>query len=104
MNSPTDQLTRMLQKGLEENPYYHYACRLRQLDPIDVTFLAASGVSGWQVFERRRLAEGLRAGEIKPTALDLQPGWDDVFAPFVQGSVGRAAMTADSTGSAAQRG
>ncbi len=90
----TEQLGRALQAALEENPYYRYACRLRQLDPIDVRLLDASGPPGWQLFERRRIAQGLRAGDVKPTVLDPQPGWDDVFAPYVVESAGRTAEAA----------
>jgi hypothetical protein len=90
----TEQLGRALQAALEENPYYRYACRLRQLDPIDVRLLDASGPPGWRLFERRRIAQVLRAGDIKPTVLDPQTGWDDVFAPYVVESAGRTAEAA----------
>jgi hypothetical protein len=48
----------------------------------DVQVLPSRGGSGWGVFERRGLARGQKAGDIKPAALDPWPGWAEEFAPL----------------------
>jgi hypothetical protein len=69
-----------LDRGLRENPHYQYAANLRQLAPCEVRVLDAQRGSAWQFFERRRIAEGQRAGQIKPTALAKELDWDATFA------------------------
>ena len=71
-----------LEAGLRENPHYGYAVGLGQLAPAEVQVLPSQGESGWDVFERRGLARGQKAGGIKPAALDPWPGWAEEFAPL----------------------
>lgn len=72
-------LTAALQAGLEENPHYRYAVRLRQLDPVEIHILDSSGGPGWLVVERRCAADGQKPGSVKPTALDTRIGWPEQF-------------------------
>lgn len=78
-----EELATRVQQRLEENPHYRYAVRCGQLGPIDARILRSDGESGWTMFERRNLAEGRKAGDIKPVALDTRSGWDTVFDPQV---------------------
>jgi hypothetical protein len=57
---------------------HHYAlCRvLGQLDPVQGVFVR----DGARVYEQARVARGLRAGAVKPVALDTALGWGDAFA------------------------
>jgi len=68
-----------LEKGLRENPHYQYAIDLRQLTSCDVAVLDYRRESAWQVYERRRIAEGQRAGQIKPSMLAVETDWDTHF-------------------------
>jgi len=77
---PLEFLARSLQDGLSENPYYRYAVSLGQLAPAEVSLLIDAGKSLRVQYERRCLALGQKLGDIKPTSLDLRPGWMDVFA------------------------
>jgi hypothetical protein len=72
-----------LQKGLEENPYYRHAVAVGQLAPADVGVLDPQGEPAWLVFERRRIEQGVKSGDIKPLALDRWTGWPERFAPLV---------------------
>jgi hypothetical protein len=79
----TEGITRLaagLNSGLSENPYYRHALRVGQLAPADVHVLSSSAESAWRIYERRCLANGQRAGNIKPVALDLWTGWSEAFA------------------------
>jgi hypothetical protein len=69
-----------LEAGLGENPYYRHAVRLGQLAPAEVRALDPAGEPGWRVYERRCLARGQKAGDIKPAALDAWTGWPAAFA------------------------
>jgi GH3 auxin-responsive promoter len=62
-----------LEAGLEENPHYRYAVHLKQLGPVEIELLDPRGEPGWRIYERRCLARGQRAGNIKPMALDACP-------------------------------
>jgi GH3 auxin-responsive promoter len=96
-----EALATRLQRHLEKNIHYRLAVQLGQLLPVDVRLLHESG---WRIFERRNLAEGRRAGDIKPAALDSRPGWEAAFAPAVQGSTGDAAGPSSPTVDVAQTG
>lgn len=66
-----------VQRALEENPHYRYACGIGQLAPVEIH--ALNGEDGWQLYERGCVARGQKLGNIKPVALDPRPGWDEVF-------------------------
>lgn len=74
------ELAERLETGLRENPYYRHAVEIGQLATVDVETLPAGAAFGWGVFERHCLARGLKAGNIKPAALDAWTGWPGVFA------------------------
>jgi hypothetical protein len=62
-----------LEAGLEENPHYRHAVHLGQLAPAEIEVLDPQGEPGWQIYERRCLARGQRAGNIKPLSLEKVP-------------------------------
>jgi hypothetical protein len=68
-------LATAVQTALEENPHYAYAVGMGQLASVEVQLLDPHGEPGWLVYERRCLARGQRAGDIKPAALDPWTGW-----------------------------
>ena len=70
-----------LQQRLETNPHYRYAVQWRQLSQVEICLLAGRGGAAWEVYERQRLAQGQRMGNVKPTALDGWTGWDEAFRP-----------------------
>jgi hypothetical protein len=72
-------LQEMLEAALEENPHYRHAVLIEQLAPVAVTILDPGGASAWSIYERRRLAQGLKAGDIKPTSLDAWTAWSGEF-------------------------
>jgi hypothetical protein len=75
-----ERLARSLEEGLSENPYYRHAVSLGQLAPAEVSLLDDAGESARLRYERRCLELGQKLGDIKPTTLDLRPGWAEVFA------------------------
>jgi len=77
--SAQDDLAAALERGLGENPHYAYARRLGQLGPAEVTTLDPAGVPGWEVYRRRLLARGIRAGDVKPLVLAPGSGWPQTF-------------------------
>jgi hypothetical protein len=72
-----DRIGDELQRGLEENPYYRHAVGLGQLGAVEVAALDPAGESGWLVYQRHRLAEGQKCGDIKPVALDRRTVWPE---------------------------
>src|SRR5262249_19838161 len=82
---PRSVLAGDLETGLCENPHYGYAVRLGQLTRAEVALLSPRAESGWRVYERRCLAQGQRAGNVKPAALDARAGWPEMFQPLLQG-------------------
>jgi hypothetical protein len=75
-----------MQAGLEANPHYRYAVELGQLAPLELAILDFHGPSAWSIYERRRMAEGQKAGDIKPTTLDPLSGWQRDFRPLTHGA------------------
>jgi GH3 auxin-responsive promoter len=75
-----------LEAGLEENPHYRYAVQLKQLAPVEIEVLDPRGEAGWRIYERRCLARGRRAGNVKPMALDNWTGWSAEFRTTLQNS------------------
>ncbi|MEX0715097.1 MAG: GH3 auxin-responsive promoter family protein [Planctomycetaceae bacterium] len=78
-----EELAAAVQTGLEENPHYGHAVRLRQLGRCEVHMLDPAGESAWRIHECRLLERGRKAGDIKPAALDPNDDWASVFAPLV---------------------
>lgn len=62
-------------QGLWANPHYRYARELAQLGPVAVVRIER----GWTSYEAERIRRGQKAGDIKPTHLDPEPGWAAVF-------------------------
>jgi hypothetical protein len=77
----TNAVQAELERGLRENPHYDYALRMGQLDRVEIVPLR-DGESAWRLYERRYLALGQGAGNIKPAALDPWTGWADTFRPL----------------------
>lgn len=78
------RLAALLEQELSENPYYRLSVQLQQLAPAEVAILDAHAPSAWRSYEERCLAAGQRAGNIKPRALDTNPDWESLLAPFVR--------------------
>jgi hypothetical protein len=76
---PQDLVAR-LESGLSDNPHYAYARRLEQLGPVEVNLLDDVRQPAWEIYRRRCLARGIRAGDIKPLVLDAAVDWPEVFA------------------------
>jgi hypothetical protein len=74
-----DSLCRELESALQANPHYRHAVLIGQLAPVELSILDPSGPSAWSIYERRRLAQGQKAGNIKPATLDSWTGWSDEF-------------------------
>ncbi len=72
-----ERVARLVERGLMENPHYAYCRALDQLSPLQIH--AVKG-DGWGRFVRRRVREGRREGEIKPTWLSRGSGWCETFA------------------------
>jgi hypothetical protein len=64
--------------ALSSNPHYGYAVGIGQLAPASV-HVVPSSISAWEVYERRFLELGRKAGDIKPAFLDSWTGWGDLF-------------------------
>ncbi len=79
MSVPQDLVAR-LESGLSDNPHYAYARRLGQLGAVEVNVLDDVRQPAWEVYRRRCLARGIRAGDIKPLVLDAAVDWPEVFA------------------------
>jgi hypothetical protein len=75
-------LAEALERGLRENPYYRHAVEIGQLTSVEVETVLGDAESAWRVYERRCLARGQKAGNIKPAALDAWTGWPTEFAPL----------------------
>lgn len=73
---PMTHLAAALEAGLFANPHYRYAVGLGQLGPVELRLLDDNAEPAARVYERRLIAEGRRAGSIKPTALDRRTDWD----------------------------
>jgi hypothetical protein len=79
-------LAEALEAGLGENLYYRHAVRLGQLAPAEVNVLDPAAEPAWHIYERRCLALGQKAGDVKPTALDSWTGWPELFAAAGRGA------------------
>ena len=70
-HAPPAHLVRDLEQGLGRNPNYSYCVRLGQLAPAEIEILPP-GALGRHV-EAKRM-HGIRAGDVKPQALDIPAG------------------------------
>ena len=70
------QVTAAVENGLRANCHYDYCRRLGQLKPLRVFRLTGNP---HQEYLEECVQRGQRLGDIKPTALHLQGGWDLVF-------------------------
>lgn len=70
------QWAHLLDLELRSNPHYAYCRDLGQLLPVTLFIISERG---FETFARRRGAEGVRLGDIKPTALCRSSGWSQVF-------------------------
>jgi hypothetical protein len=72
-------LQRSLEDGLRENPYYRHAVSLGQLVPVEVHQLGDTTEPARDLYERRCMTLGGKLGDIKPSAMDPRPGWEEAF-------------------------
>lgn len=73
-----EEIGRDFEAGLSENPHYAYARQLQQLAAMEIRFIDPA-VNAWGLYERQKLAQGMRAGNIKPLALDRSADWSAIF-------------------------
>ncbi|MBL4849835.1 MAG: GH3 auxin-responsive promoter family protein [Planctomycetes bacterium] len=64
-----------LEDALRKGYHYDHCRRLEQLDPVD----ARAVRDGWSRYEIALVARGVRAGDVKPSALRRESWWDEVF-------------------------
>jgi hypothetical protein len=70
------QLAKAFDTGLRTNYHYDYCRKLGQLKPLRVFRLTGNS---HQEYLEECVKRGQRLGDVKPTALHLQGGWDLVF-------------------------
>ncbi len=73
-------VARAIDEVLCENPHYAHARRIGQLGAARAFAVSGGAGHAWAEFQRVRAGRGQRLGDIKPSALDPQPGWELVFA------------------------
>jgi hypothetical protein len=73
----TDSLARILDVALRRNPHYAYC---RDLGQLAAPAIVPVRDSAWSVYLQRFQSLGIRAGSIKPKALDGWDGWQRIFA------------------------
>lgn len=74
-----ERLARALDEALQQNPHYSHARRIGQLAAPIVTRPACDADRAWSIYQTVLAARGMRPGDIKPSALDPQPGWEEAF-------------------------
>jgi hypothetical protein len=70
------RLAEAFDEGLRTNFHYHHCRKLGQLKPLRVFRLTGNS---HQEYLEECVKRGQRLGDVKPTALHLQGGWDLVF-------------------------
>lgn len=73
----TEELGRVLENRLRQNPHYAYCRDLGQLLSVSVFTISHRG---HETFVRRQLEAGMRLGDIKPASLSRFGGWSRLFA------------------------
>lgn len=69
------RLALALEEALRTGYHYDHCRRLEQLEPVS----ARRVERGWARYEAALVARGVRAGDIKPSALRREAWWDEVF-------------------------
>jgi hypothetical protein len=64
-----------LDRLLTANPQYRYARELGQLGEV----VAQRVKQGWTIYQAERIRRGQKAGDLKPTQLDPELGWAEVY-------------------------
>lgn len=70
-----------LEAELCDNGHYAHARRIGQLGSLKIIRVPHDGDRAWLKYQSAMAARGQRLGDIKPTALSDQPGWELVFGP-----------------------
>jgi hypothetical protein len=65
-----------LETALQRNAHYRYCRELGQLDPVRVFHITRGGQTRYLA---ARQARGRQLGNVKPTIMDHEGGWLDVF-------------------------
>ena len=68
-------LAEQVELQLRTNVHYAHARNMGQLAPLRACRLAGSARQMWLNYQQRLMADGLRAGDIKPAALSSRTGW-----------------------------
>lgn len=69
-----------LEASLAENFHYAHCRRLGQLAPARLFLIDQGATSPEELFQRRMMSRGIKAGDIKPAPLDSRPGWEQCFS------------------------
>lgn len=75
--APVDGLGARVERGLRANPHYAYARDLGQLGPVT---LHPVREGAFERFAARLMDSGQRLGDVKPTPLSVQDGWEGPLA------------------------
>jgi len=75
---------RSLEASLAAGHHYAYARQLGQLAGLEVVRVRR----GWEGYQARMEALGLRAGDLKPCPLETRGGWDEVWPSVPSGAEG----------------
>jgi len=77
IDSVPEGLAAALEERLRQNFHYEHCVQVGQLDPVRI--VAVHG-DGWQAFYASCQNRGQKAGDVKPSALDLREGWSECFS------------------------
>jgi hypothetical protein len=77
--SDAASLAAALDQGLQESFHYAHCRRIGQLEPIGIFLVDASARSAEACYQEAMVARGFKPGDIKPTPLDTDSGWDRRF-------------------------
>ena len=77
-DAPTSAIEAELQEELAANPHYAHCVGLSQLQPARIRPVPPGAYAR---YTDRLVANGTRLGDVKPTPLSTQEGWDEVLTP-----------------------
>ena len=73
------QLAEKIEQQLCDNSQYRYAIGLGQLTKLDAWILPTSPEQAWSVYESKCRRRGQKSGDIKPTVIAREAGWNSIF-------------------------
>jgi hypothetical protein len=73
------RLKGLVEKGLRENFHYEKCRQHGQLADLRLYFVDRSPDSPEEIFTREMARRGVKVGDIKPSVLDRETGWDELL-------------------------